>query len=52
MAPLADDDSSGIRFWRLLTEQSPGRLALAARLALICALTALVAEVYKTRKLL
>src|SRR5664279_5528511 len=48
MAPLADEDSSGLDFWRLLTEQSPGRLALAARLALICALTALVAEIYKT----
>ena len=34
--------------WRLLTEPSPGRLAFAVRLALICTLVAMFAEVYKT----
>ena len=48
MAPPAAEDRLGTSLWRLLTERSPGRLAFAARLALICALTALVAEVYKT----
>jgi hypothetical protein len=48
MASLADEEGSGIRLWRLLTERSPGRFAFAARLALICALTAVVAEVYQT----
>src|SRR5262249_33970299 len=34
--------------WRLLTEPSPGRLAFAVRLALVCTLVAVFAEVYKT----
>jgi len=38
-------DSSG---WHLITEPSPGRLVFALRLALICMLVAVFAEVYKT----
>jgi multidrug resistance protein MdtO len=34
--------------WHLITEPSPGRLAFAVRLALICTLVAMFAEVYKT----
>jgi multidrug resistance protein MdtO len=34
--------------WHLITEASPSRLAFAARLALICTLVAVFAEVYKT----
>ncbi len=34
--------------WHLIVEATPGRLAFAARLALICALAAIVAEVYQT----
>jgi len=48
MAPLADDRRPGAALWRLLTERTPGRLAFAARLTLICALTTIVAEIYKT----
>jgi multidrug resistance protein MdtO len=48
MAQLADDRRPGTDFWRLLTEPAPGRVAFAARLTLICALTAIVAETYKT----
>lgn len=48
MAQLADDRRPGTDFWRLLTERTPGRLAFAARLTLICALTTIVAETYKT----
>ena len=48
MAVRAD---SGIRWasmWRLIAEPSPGRLAFAARLALICTLVAIFAETYTT----
>ncbi len=48
MAVRAD---SGIRWasvWRLLGEPSPGRLAFAARLALICTLVTIFAETYTT----
>jgi multidrug resistance protein MdtO len=49
MAQLADERRPPrADFWRLLTEPTPGRLAFAARLTLICALTAIVAETYKT----
>lgn len=48
MAPLADDRRVRTDFWRLLTEPTAGRVAFAARLTLICALTAIVAETYKT----
>jgi multidrug resistance protein MdtO len=49
MAPPADNSASG-RAMRLLSLLAPfpGRLEFAARLALICALTALVAEIYQT----
>jgi len=48
MAVRAD---SGIRWqsvWQLITEPSPGRLAYAARIALICMLVAICAETYTT----
>ncbi len=48
MAVRAD---SGIRWasvWPLITDPSPGRLAFAARLALICTLVAIFAETYTT----
>jgi len=48
MAQLADDRRVRTDFWRLLTEPTAGRVAFAARLTLICALTAIVAETYKT----
>jgi len=48
MAQLADDRRPGAGLWCLLTERTPGRLAFAARLTLICALTTVVAEIYKT----
>ena len=48
MAQPADDRRPRTNFWRLLTEPAPGRVAFAARLTLICALTAIVAETYKT----
>jgi len=48
MAPLAASRSTSIAdFVRLLAPQ-PGRLQFAARLALICALTVLVTEIYQT----
>src|SRR5262245_38555766 len=49
MAPHATDARAGglVQLGRLL-EPSPGRLALAARMALICALTALVVMIYQT----
>ena len=49
MAPHAGEARDGIvaELVRLL-RPSPGRLAYAARLALICALTTLVAEIYQT----
>jgi multidrug resistance protein MdtO len=48
MAQPADDRRPRADFWRLLTERTPGRLAFAARLTLICALTTIIAETYKT----
>jgi multidrug resistance protein MdtO len=48
MAVRAD---SGIRWqsvWQLIAETSPGRLAYAARIALICTLVAICAETYTT----
>ncbi len=46
--PVANDlDGSMARLLRLLAPQ-PGRLEFAARLALICALTVLVVEIYQT----
>ena len=48
MAQPADDRRPRTNFWRLLTEPAPGRVAFAARLTLICVLTAIVAETYKT----
>src|SRR5262245_49000155 len=49
MAPHADEPREGIaaRILRLL-EPNQGRLAYAARLALICALTTIIVEVYQT----
>jgi len=48
MALRADNGVPDSSLWRLLTEPSPGRLAFAARLALICTLVAVFAEIYKT----
>jgi multidrug resistance protein MdtO len=48
MALRADNAITGSSVWHLITEPSPGRLAFAARLALICTLVAVFAEVYKT----
>ncbi|WP_263359060.1 FUSC family protein [Acidicapsa ligni] len=48
MATRAD---SGIRWasvWQLIADPAPGRLAFAARLALICTLVAIFAETYTT----
>src|SRR5215469_14866477 len=45
---LRADSVSPPSFWHLITEPSPGRLAFAVRLALICALVAVFAEAYKT----
>lgn len=48
MADLAASFSGRPSFWNLLVENSPGRLAFALRLTLICALTAIIAEIYQT----
>ncbi len=50
MAPPADERLSGAIRARLadLTAQTPGRLEFALRIALICALTTLVAQTYET----
>jgi multidrug resistance protein MdtO len=48
MAPPVDDALPQNNAWTLLTRYSPERLSFALRLALICALVALVAEIYKT----
>jgi multidrug resistance protein MdtO len=48
MALRADSSVKDSSVWQLITEPSPGRLAFAARLALICTLVAVFAEVYKT----
>jgi multidrug resistance protein MdtO len=48
MAPPVDDALPQNKAWTLLTRYSPERLSFALRLALICALVALVAEIYKT----
>ena len=48
MAPPVDDTLPQNNAWTLLTRYSPERLSFALRLALICALVALVAEIYKT----
>jgi multidrug resistance protein MdtO len=48
MALRADSGGPDSSLWHLLTEPSPGRLAFATRLALICTLVAVFAEIYKT----
>jgi multidrug resistance protein MdtO len=48
MALRADNTIADSSVWHLITEPSAGRLAFAARLALICTLVAVLAEVYKT----
>src|SRR5215471_19025515 len=48
MALRANSSVKDSSVWQLITEPSPGRLAFAARLALICTLVAVFAEVYKT----
>src|SRR5215470_16051119 len=48
MALRANSSIKAPSVWHLLTEATPGRLAFAARLALICTLVAVFAEVYKT----
>ncbi len=48
MAVRANSSIKVSSVWSLLTEATPGRLAFAARLALICTLVAVFAEVYKT----
>jgi multidrug resistance protein MdtO len=48
MAVRADSVTPTASVWQLLTESTPGRLAFAARLALICTLVAVFAEVYTT----
>src|SRR5215471_1344280 len=48
MALRANSSVKDSSVWQLITEPSPGRLAFAARLALICTLVAVFAEVFKT----
>src|SRR5215468_8095254 len=48
MARRADSSVKDSSLWQLITEPTPGRLTFAVRLALICTLVAVVAEVYKT----
>ena len=48
MALHADNSFKDSSIWRLITEPSPGRFTFALRLALICTLVAVFAEVYKT----
>ncbi|MEG9439020.1 FUSC family protein, partial [Edaphobacter sp. HDX4] len=48
MVARADEAMPQNNAWLLLTRYSPERLSFALRLALICALVALVAEIYKT----
>src|SRR5215475_424039 len=48
MARRADRSVSDSSVWHLITEPSSGRLTFAVRLALICTLVAVFAEVYKT----
>jgi multidrug resistance protein MdtO len=48
MAVRADSGAPTASVWQLLTEPTPGRLAFAARLALICTLVAVFAEFYTT----
>jgi multidrug resistance protein MdtO len=48
MAPLAPSSSKYFADLARLLAPQPGRLEFAARLALICALTVLVAEIYQT----
>ena len=48
MAMRADSSVLDPSLWHLITEPSPGRLTFALRLALICTLVAVFAEVYKT----
>src|ERR1700743_386851 len=45
---LRAENSVNSSFWHLITEPSPGRLAFALRLALICTLVTVFAETYKT----
>ena len=48
MAVRADSGIRGQSVWQLIAEPSPGRLAYAARIALICMLVAICAETYTT----
>lgn len=48
MALHANKAPSTKTIWYLLTERTPGRLAFATRLAIICALVAVVTQVYTT----
>jgi len=48
MALRANSSIKESSLWSLITEASPGRLEFAARLALICTLVSVFAEVYKT----
>ena len=48
MALRADNSVNDSSIWHLITEPSPGRLAFAVRLALICTLVAVFSELYRT----
>jgi len=48
MAVRADNGAPGASVWQLIAEATPGRLAFAVRLALICTLVAIFAEYYTT----
>jgi multidrug resistance protein MdtO len=48
MAARADSSIRWASVWPLIAERSPGRLAFAARMALICVLVAICAETYTT----
>jgi multidrug resistance protein MdtO len=48
MAARADNGIRWASVWPLIAERSPGRLAFAARIALICMLVAICAETYTT----
>jgi multidrug resistance protein MdtO len=48
MGPRADRELRGASLYRLIVDPSPGRFAFALRLALICTLVAVFAEIYTT----
>ncbi len=48
MAAYASNDAEEQSIWKLLVKRTPGRLEFAARLALICTLVTILAEVYRT----